>query len=347
MYTRSGHTVSQLDIAFYCGLAPTLDREFGVGREAIISKAFHAQQAGAPDADELTIALTEEERAELKTWHRPSDVDLGFGRVLRYEDSSKEWTFGLSEWGSFVPTSWSKKDARGRRRLEADGPIITSGIGDLCWVLEYDDRRWGYVADIKRGEWTSSADPYSLQLGALALAWADAQELDGVARGIFAATEGLWSWSSMLPMGPGSVEAGKLLERIRHAALNKSTVRGAHCQSCYARLHCPEYLMPVALADTALGPLTSELTAENAGQVLQLAEAMKAVAERALDQAKEFVRRGNVIADPVSGKRFLPVSCQGRESVDIKALRKDLGTTAEPYIKRGKGYDQFRWVNDK
>lgn len=321
--------MSSLPIAKFCGLAPKLYGQFGSGRAAAISSAFHAKCAGDSS---LLARLTKEELDEVEDWKEPTGVDLGNGVVLTYDAAVKELEVCLSPMG----TSCGRDQA------------LTVGHLDFAWIVSDEgNRSIAYVADIKKSRW-ASAGPDTLQLHAYALAYALANDCYGYCTGIYIPTEQLWQWSNQL-IEIGSDEQAEIWGQIVAAATNQSETGswGPHCSNCYARLHCPEYLFPAALAPTLLGPLAEGgalPSAEKLGELVRVLQAGEKVFEVARERLKEAVRRGE--AKVVDGEQmWVPVNTKGKESWDSEKLGAALGGDASTYRKRGPDYPQYRWVN--
>lgn len=327
---KPGNRLSLLDQARYCGQAPLLSSEHGVGRYATLSRAFHAMCAGEPDAEHLTDLLDESELETLRRLHRPTDVDV-HDATLTYAEAEKEVPVGLGHFGEYV-------DPEDEERL-------TQGTLDFAWLKRVNGHKVAYVADIKLSEWTASADPNSLQLAGYAMAYADKMGADYYVTGVFHAIEGTWHWGEMVdPMGP---EAARALRQIKAAVENigEGYVTGPHCRTCYGRMHCPEHLLPAMNTGTPLDELSEgEPSQEAALEAILHAKRLEDAAKKLKDFAQEYVRRNGPIEDPQSGKRYLMTMTKGRESVSVKDLRAALGDEANKYIKRGKPYPRFIWA---
>lgn len=314
-------------------------------RAAAQSTCFHGVCSGDPRATEMMALLSDDELTEMMAWKRPGDVDLGEGLVLRYADAEKELAVALTATGDYC---------------EPDSPdAITVGHLDFAWVVETRPNgiRIAYVADIKRSEWTVKTGPDgSLQLHAYGLAYAGKHKCDGYAVGIWSAIEGLWSWSGIVDLE--SERAMQLALRVTGAARNVGGdySMGPHCRDCYGRMRCPAWLLPPEMAQTSLAPLVRggvELTHDRAAQLLLVYQRYSDAAKQVHASLQEFARRNGGIRDKESGKVWLPVVCQGRESVTVAAVREladKLGDEGEPLrqlITKGKPYEQYRWTDAK
>jgi hypothetical protein len=90
------------------------------------------------------------------------------------------------------------------------------------------------------------------------------------------------------------------------------------------------------------------VTNEQARKLLLALQGAEDTFEKAWSFLKEWSRRNGGIHDPETGKVWAAVLQEGRESVDVKALRAALGEEAvAPYLKRGQPYEVTRWVKAK
>ena len=331
-----GNRFSSLPVAQFCPLAPTL--ESASGRSAIQSSAFHAKCAGdLKRFSELANHLTPEELSELDSWHCPPDVVLPDGTTLRYQDSEKELRVGLD-----ASLGYCDPDSE---------ECVSAGTLDGAWTVVHGNTVTAYVYDIKRSEYTSQHD--SLQIVGYGYAYASLMKADYLATGIWAAMEGEWSWGPV--MEPYSLGTLDLEAKLGHAMQNRSddprsAVRGQHCSSCYGRMRCPEYVMHGVSANAWLAPLadghTKLLNHEDALRVLLGVKAVEDVAERAKKLLQFYAEVHGGIPDPSTGKVWKPVKTQGRESFDKEAAAAD-GVDVKKYMKRGKAFSTFRWLNQK
>lgn len=322
--------MAQLPLRAMCGASGPLSRKYGSGRSAEQSKAFHAHIAGQPEASKLMALLTDEERDEILTWHKPTDVVIE-GDLLDYASSDKEVELALDQFGQ--PCDFEDPNALIRGRM------------DFGWVRN----DLAYVEDVKRSVWTTPEGPDSLQLHAYGHAYARLHEVPGYCTGIWAATEGEHIWSSEVVMF-GSEKQERIWERIYHAAKNETGkyTTGPHCKQCFARLHCEEFLLPAAtltaanLADPNSGAL---LDPSAAGEMVERVQRLMDLGERYLDNLKEHVRRGQLKV--LSGnKMWAPVTeKRGRESIDKEKLAQVLNGDLSKVMTRGEPRTSFRWVN--
>lgn len=328
---------SRLPVAEFCGRSGELD--IGSGRAAAMSTAFHAVCSGAVDATAKCAALTAAEKEEIKTWHRPESIRFDDGEELSYENAEKELQIGL--------------DSRGRHCLDPSKAIVI-GTLDMAWSRADIDgvppdqtvsvdalgRVVAYVGDIKKTRWTTLDGPESLQLIGYAFAYAAKVGATHFCCGIWNATEGGWTWGELIDLE--SPKAVELWARVVHASQNQGGEfrTGGHCRSCWSRMKCPAYLVPVDSAH-ALAPLAGhEITPDKVLELLRQYER----ASDTLDVVKEFLTeygRRHPVPSEDGKKRWMPVECQGREGLapEHKEDARKAG-----WMKRGAPYEQMRWV---
>jgi hypothetical protein len=330
VYRQTGHRASLLNIARFCSKGPELSEQHGAGRAAAVSKAFHAKCANQRGWREQWNLLTPEEREQASALHVPGTIVImeGDDRIeLDYDSSEKEVLIGLTENGCYADPD--KQD------------VLIRGTLDFAWVREVRGLKVAYVADIKLNEWTTSG-PDSLQVMAYGFAFAEMRGCDAFVPAIWAATQGTWEWGEWIDLS--SPEAADIWATVKAAAQNKDGgfVTGQHCRGCYARLHCPEHVLPVngPLAELATGDLTNG----GALKALLAVQAAEEVIKKAKDSLQEAVRRGLVIQDPQTKKVWKPSKCRGRESVDTEALKAELGEGARRFFRRGADFERFMWV---
>ncbi len=335
--------MSSLPLSQFCGASAALSAQHGAGRAAAVSTAFHARCAGSLDAPKLLALLTDEEREELEGWHVPPDVVLE-GIVLRYADAEKELELALNRFGQ----PCEPQDA------------ITVGHLDFAWVHRFEGHpdpgqthaRYAYVADIKRSRFTSTDGPESLQLHAYGWAFAKQNECEAYCTGIWVATDGEWQWSSEMVVF-GTERANLIWERLRHAAENNTGeyATGPHCNNCYARLHCQEFLVPAAALVRAGLPTQDEivlLEPAAAGALLQKVDAASAMLEALKKTMKAAVTSGKMSVTNGNGKKWVPVMHKGKESLDKDRVRELIGEEEfAGCMRRGASYPQMTWVNNK
>ncbi len=314
--------MSSLPQAQYCGLAPRLGEQFGAGRPAAMSTAFHAMCAGDRS---LLHRLTDAERKEVESWQPPPDLAMP-PHVLKYAEADKELEVCL--------------DAFGQACEPADA--ITVGHLDFGWHFGTT----AYVGDIKKSRWTAADGTDLLQLHAYGMAYAQLRSCSAYVVGIWLPVDGEWIWTEE-PVLLGSAEHARIWGEIRAAALNTSATgsTGPHCSSCYSRTHCPEWSLPAALAPTVLGPIVlgKMPSPEEAGRLVKLLSTYDELADKAKRQLKVWVERGEL--EVIDGaKKWVPVECKGRESIDREKLEAELGDGAARFVKRGANFEQMRWV---
>jgi hypothetical protein len=319
---------SSLDVARFCGLAPKLNAQYGSERSATMSTAFHALCAEAPEARQKFEALTEDEREEITTWHRPANVQLPDGTILRYSEADREMVVGLDR--NLIGFTAATSDA-----LAKNPAIVTAGTLDMAWAVN----GVAYVGDIKKSAFTVDG-PDTLQLAAYAFAYASLKGCHTFVRGLWIAEEGQWLWEAE-PVALDSVRAFELGGSVLFAAQNNGEAsRGSHCRKCYPRIHCPEYLASASSFKACSNP--ASLTDQEAVEELIRAKSAKEQAELAEENIKALARFRRGIKDG-KGKVYLPVVQDGRKTLDKPALEKKFGPL-EGFMKQGKSFEAFRWV---
>lgn len=334
----TGHRMSILPIAQFCGQAPILSAQYGAGRAAAMSTAFHVrcESGSSPKSQALYALLSDLERAEVDSWQFPANVIYADGCALDYQSAEKELAVGLDDWGYYADPSED---------------CLSVGHLDMAWTRDVGGMKCAFIGDIKKSVWTTADGPDSLQLQAYGWAYAQKTGCEAFATGLWIATDGEWLWSKEMVVLDS--ERGRAIwERIFHAASNasKEFATGQHCRSCWARLHCPEYVLPAAAAQTWLAPVAAGQvpTAESAGEMVLRLQAAEDVLDKAKKNIQEWIRRGELhIVHPETGKVYVPVEMKGRESVDAAKLKSELGAKADHFLKRGAPFTQFRWVNAK
>ncbi len=327
----TGARMSALPISQYCGRSAGLDN--GAGRAAAQSTAWHASLAGSPGAADLLARLSEEELAELRTWKAPEDVEVAPGIVLRYSEAETELEVALDKYG---------------RAVKADDSAAESvGHLDFAWAKEISTRRIAYVGDLKRTEFTATEGVDTLQLVAYGFAYAALRDCEGYCPGIWAATEGRWTWGEIVWLD--SLEAEKLWARCLAAMRNVGGEfnRGVHCRGCWSRFQCPAHVLPPDAATGSLAIMSGQEIVTGS-KVAQLVLDIKR-AEDTIKKAKEFAEDwearhpGEVVAD---GKKWRPVQMPGRETVDKERVLAAYPEAAK-FIKTGRGYTAMKWVGAK
>lgn len=317
------HRISSLPLAEYCPLSPALSERHGSGRAAATSTAFHAICAGDPDADAKLAALTDEEREDLAGWVRPPKVDLPGALIGDFDPRKCFWEVEVS--------------------LRHPG-----GSTSLGHVDAYETRspRLVVVLDVKRSKWTPGATPDSLQLAGYGLALCDELGCDAFLPVIWCALEGQYIWGEVVELD--SPKGYELRERCEYAATHEGSPRtGPHCDGCFQSHHCPEYLLPGAIADSnpALAALTSEDPDEQQClEALNAIQAMETIAKKGKERLKLLARnRGGFHRD---GKVWGPGMQKGRVSVSASKAKELLDPeTYESICNQGAPFERFVWRN--
>lgn len=319
----AANRISRLPVAEFCGRSGELDT--GSGRAAAMSSAFHALCEGDDaKAAKLLALLTADECQTIKTWHKPEKVTFDDGTELTYESAEKETTVGF--------------DARGRFSLSESA--IAIGHLDMAWRT----KNGVYVGDIKKTRWTTLDGPESLQLAGYGFALAAREHVDTFACGLWIAEDGEWHWGKLVDLE--SSEAADLWARVKHAALNTGGDfrTGGHCRSCWSRMRCPAYLVPVEETH-ALAPLGGhDVTSTQALELLRAYERGKDTLEVVKGFLDEYARRFGIPSED-GKKKYAAVQCQGREALDKERVIAEVPDARERgWFKRGAPYEQMRWV---
>lgn len=311
-----GNRMSALPVAEFCPGQASLPNVGG--RSAIQSSAFHALLAKKPEAEDLLASLTEKEREELVEWHVPTDVHLGGGDYLRYEEGEKELEL----------------------ELHFDG-VTSVGHLDVAWVHD----GFAYVVDMKRS--LRTALPDNLQNVAYGHTYAVRHRCRGYVTGIWGLEDGEYAWAD--PVLFGTPEANTNVGRLEHAVRNKGTefTTGSHCSSCWARWRCPAFLVPSGVPEGELDCL--KRPEPPSGPELLKLLTWKARLKATLDVIEAATEHGaKQLGGIPDGKGMVwkAIPVKGRESLDKKALF-DAIPEAKRYIRRGADFEQHRWVKDR
>jgi hypothetical protein len=332
----NGHRISALSITRFC---PHAEGEENVaGRAAAQSTAFHALCAGAPEAASLFAALTEDERAELAEWKKPTPLKLPAVELL--------WSEGVNE----VPLGLTHDFAA----CAYDAPErMTQGTADKVW----EEAAGIIVADLKRSRWRHG-DPNSLQLVAYCLAAVAKATKPGFApqyytTAIWDLTEGQWSVGRTVEVG--SLEHAEDCAAVKQAALNmpgpsNGYNQGSHCGDCYNRERCPSYLMPMSVAETDLAVFTAEtnfdlLPPERRLEVKLTLDRIKKTLEVANRIVSESVKR--VPISDGKGKEYRMVDVKGSLVFDKKRFEAEHPELFQQYVSVGAGHQQPAWRKER
>lgn len=326
------HRMSSLPVIQYCPGSAKLSDDDVSSRAAFLGTVFHRWCSDERGAEELFAQLSLEEKAEVSSWHRPMTLELD-GQVFEYASAETELEVGLTHNGQYC---------------DADDPnLATLGHLDMAW---HDGNR-AVVVDIKRGLWTSSADPHSLQLLAYGLAYASKVDADVVQTGIWSAVDGYVKWGE--PFEMDSEFASEALKMVLSAAKAAGGfVTGAHCRThCYHRQRCPAYALPVAEVDNGASlykaiSLEDITTPDKARELLQFKERASQTLDALDGLLKEYVKKVGPIPSERGDMEYNAVQCKGRDSFDSKAALTNHPELAR-FIRRGKPYHQFRWSKVK
>lgn len=312
---------SRLPVLQYCGQAQRLG-ELGAGsRASAIGTAFHAKCSEAPEFEQHYARLTPEERDLVDVLIRPTPITVN-DVELSYDTAHKERKVSL---------------------VNSSGEVVCAGTADLYWL--HDGIL--YCADIKRTSFTAPDGPRSLQVIGYAHALCEELGAAGYFPGIWDATEGEWQWGEYVETLTEQYEENHAT--LVAAAMNAGGEYnvGPHCGQCYARKQCPQYLMPLELAETSLAPFTAPggITNENAAEALLLAKRAADTADAVIDRIKQHVKDNGAVVHEATGKMWRGKEQRGRAGLDSKALEADHPELVQRYTKFGNPFSVYRWVN--
>lgn len=324
--------MSALPVLQYCGQAQILGESSGAGRAAAIGTAFHALCSNAPERDALLARLSDRELAEVTELVKPAPF-VWDGVSLNYESACRERKVALNADGLSC-------------EYDSDESFV-QGTADLMWFVDRPGKKTVIVVDIKKTSFAAPDGANSLQVIGYAVAFARHFSADGYVTGIWDATAGEYHWSEWFDVW--GEDASLHWERIVASVKNHGGEfsLGTHCQSCYARGKCPQYLLPMDLAETSLAPFTTEegLTNEKAAEALMTAERVIKTAEMVKKRVQMYALENGGVVDEARGKVWKPMRCRGRASLDTKRLEAENPELAMRYTKFGTEYNQFKWVN--
>ena len=218
---------------------------------------------------------------------------------------------------------------------------LTEGTPDL--VAGPDTDGVMAVVDWKSGRSAADLDPSNtLQLIAYGLAVCDGRPFRCVLVLLDSKdAESYARWSRVFEPAEHPV----LMDYIR-AIVHKEPVAhpGDWCGSCYQRVYCPAWKARTALALTVLAHPSMVLTVsdENAPELSQRIKAVREAADMAEEQLRAHVRAGGRCV--VDGKELYEATCEGRETVDAKAIK---AAGLVQYLKTGAPYQTWRWRKAK
>lgn len=239
---------------------------------------------------------------------------------------------------------WVESNLVGELRFERKVELVdldtmetlTEGTPDL--VAGPDTDGVMVVVDWKTGRSAADLDPdNTLQLIAYGLAVCDGRPFRCVLVLLDSKdSESFARWSRIFE----PAEHPELLERIR-SIVRKDPVAhpGDWCGSCYQRVYCPAWKARTEVALTVIKPTVAlTVSDENAPELSQRIKAVREAADMAEEQLRAHVRAGGRCV--VDGKELYEATCEGRESVDVKAI-KTAGLTQ--FLKVGAPYQTWRW----
>ena len=311
--------MSILPVAERCGLAPHLADRYGAGMAAQQSTAYHAWIAKSPGWEELWNALTDEQRGECEGWGVPAEAT----DVPGLGDYTGKWSHEVE--------LQLTEDLEAHSTLDPDDMGVSTGHADLIASgVPIGEQRMTLSPDFKRTRHTSH--PESLQVHAYGWTSAKAAGDDGYIPGIYVLDEGEWWWGE--PVTFGTERAERIGGRLRAAMLNSADTgtMGPHCTECYARMHCPEFLIPVTSLvrqkepdlDLEAFAGEKELTAEMAAKAVLALKGLKELAELIKSTLQAFSHQNDGIE--ADGKVWSGQKTNPRPKLitDQKALMADV-----------------------
>lgn len=302
---------------------------------------FHAKQAGV---DPL-VTLTPEEQDEVDSWKDPPPLETPFG-VLKWSDGVPEREIAVNM--ALTPV----------RAIDPDAAL--TGHPDIYWVVEKEGRVYVCVCDIKATTWHIAEGPRSLQLLGYGIMVAMQVGADGIWTCLYDATRGVYvTPDDGRPMHldePSGIEAmARVMDAMKQGIEHADTpVTGAHCDSCYERMRCEAWALPVtqlatpleALVDTALDgsdPLERirAMTPEKRVEMLRYAEALAHIADVAQRSLRAAAVSGIEFSD--GDKHWAASEVKGRMTFVQKGFKEDFPDLFAKYQKMGEPHVRMGW----
>jgi hypothetical protein len=238
--------------------------------------------------------------------------------------------------------------AKGKRKRDA-----ISAHADLIWVGSMgdafdppsgDDDRCAVVLDHKTGQEDRLTDVHdTLQLGTYAIGTALLFGTTHARAGymLHAGAGPNVVWGPLL--GPADLDA-VWVRVLRTAKAEPVAAPGAHCDRCWSRKHCPQYMLPAYDGGPKeLAPFMASgnaaLTPELAVQALNLLGALKNIQEMVSVRLEAYADEIGGIPDG-KGRRWVGSEVSGRRSADVASLEA-AGLTQ--YVKQGQPYRRYGW----
>ena len=334
--------MSSLGTARYCAQAGFLSEQYGSSLDAAAGTAFHAMDSGEVGWQDKLARLPEELRAQVASWVKLPEVlevsvpdeSLAQNPVLRL----------------------SKSKAMREREVKLEfGPTmkdVSLGHFDCAWVVEMNGLKLVVLVDLKRSKWTTPDGTDSLQLHAYGMALTIELDCDAYLPCIWACEEGELLVGELVRSGSDTwVETMEEVESAAYHVEGKATV-GGHCMNCYAREHCPEFLLPGALADTTLGPAVTGAikTNQDALACVLALKALDKLSTAAEKNLKVWAERHGGIYDPSTKQVWGPNEGKGGSSLDKEALEQALAShnmTLAQFTRPGKPRVSFIWKKSR
>ena len=314
-----GNRMSSLPISRYCPKASALSEQYGSGRSAAMGTTFHALCSDPKSEETLRLCkrLTDEEMQEIMLWHKPADVELEDGQVLKYADAMKEFEVALDEQGNYT---------------EDLSKAVTVGHVDCAWIVEVGDwgRKVAYVPDLKRSSFTVKDGVESLQLKAYGRATALKFGCEAYVPGIWACEDGHYMWGPMVDLDSPEAEEDRQLIIAAATHTEGTAISGPHCTDtpCYGRSHCPEHLLPAmelikhGELETITEGTSMEMDNEAALKLLTLAKSTETALKVMQEAVKAHAKRLPIV-DEEAGKHYCASQKKGRKSLDRAGLEKE------------------------
>ena len=206
------------------------------------------------------------------------------------------------------------------------------------------------LADMKRSVWTES-NPLNNQNLAYAFAAASKHHCSKMVLGLWHPEEGQWGqWSDFISLV--SQEALTLLQRVLAAATNLSEEPciGDHCNGCYSRKHCPEYMLPPAVLHKEssavlcqIADQKGELSMDQALTLRRLYERGKEFLDAIEPVVKDYARENGGIRDEEVGKVWTEISKKGSKRPSLKLIKEKYPDVATECTVQGAPTKAFIW----
>lgn len=234
-----GWRISTLPFSEKCGVVGDLLASQPETTRMLMGKVYHAAMEDNKETfAALAPQLDESALQEVMGWQRFTSCVI-LGTEVHYKDAEKERPVAISIDGrtpGYDPTT---------RTWDHD-MVLTAGTMDCGWVIVVPGiGKVAVVVDFKKSRYASELN--SLQLVTYGYAYSHEHGCDAFVTALWIADEGRLLTGDTYSMA--EFDRGMLFERIKKAALNRGpAVTGSHCHGCWARMQCPAYLLPGAIA---------------------------------------------------------------------------------------------------